>query len=184
MNWLLLPDLLCLLVCAIGAVTDLREYRIPNWLTGSGVLLGLIVNYAVIAAYLGPAAGFRLGLGHAALGAAVLFAVFGLFGLLRLVGLGDVKLMAAVGALLRWPLALWALVYVVLAGGLLALVVAALRGRLKATFSGLFRRGTRAVERDEEGFPAAAHRLPYGVAILLGAGWAVAARYVPALRIP
>jgi Flp pilus assembly protein protease CpaA len=72
-----------LLLILIAAVTDLRNRTIPNWLTGAGVVAGLII--APIAALKG-----------AGLGLLIQVPLF-YFGF---IGGGDVKLMAASGALL------------------------------------------------------------------------------------
>ena len=53
--------------------------------------------------------------------------------LLGATGAGDVKLMAAVGALLGPDGILWAFLYTTIAGGAIALVIAAWRGRLQTT---------------------------------------------------
>ncbi len=116
----LVPDVVCVLMCATATVTDVRSYRIPNWLTLAGVVLGLVLNPTLHSLKLGPIAGVKLGLLSSVTGSLLLLISFGVLGTINFVGFGDVKLMAAVGALLRWPVALWALAYVTLAGGVLA----------------------------------------------------------------
>lgn len=175
-----LVDALCLAACAIATVTDLRDYRIPNWLTFSALGAGLALNpLAQLVAH--GAGGASAGALSAVAGCLLLLLVFGLFGALRFVGMGDVKLMAAVGALVGWPLALAALIYVTLAGGLLALVYALGRGQLGAVLGNILRVGRRALRRSNEELPL--HRIPYALAILLGSAWAVATRYWPGLRL-
>jgi prepilin peptidase CpaA len=177
----LAPDLVCVVCCLVAAVTDLRSRTIPNWLTLGGILAGLLLN-TVLAGVLG--AGWLTGLLSATGGALLLLIVFGLLGLINFVGMGDAKLMAAVGACLRWPLALWALAYVALAGGLIAIIYALLRGRLGQVFRNLGILGRRIVKRDAEEKEVELHRIPYALAILLGTIWAVAARYLPSVRVP
>ena len=46
---------------------------------------------------------------------------------LRMLGAGDVKALMAIGAMLGWPLAGWALAYSILGGGLIALMVLLVR---------------------------------------------------------
>lgn len=75
--------------CA-AAVTDLRERRIPNWLVVLGTLAGLLVNTI----FFGSAGALASGQG---IGLALLLSV-PMFAL-RAMGGGDVKLMAAIGAL-------------------------------------------------------------------------------------
>lgn len=178
---LIVVDALCLVACGVATYTDLRSYRIPNWLTLSAVAAGLLVNpLAQLAASGVP--GVQAGALSAFAGGLLTFLVFGLFGALRFVGMGDVKLMAGVGALLGWPLAIAALIYVTLAGGVLGLAYAVGRGQLGAVLGNVFRVGRRLVRPGSEG-ELELHRIPYALAILAGAAWAVASRYWPGVRL-
>jgi prepilin peptidase CpaA len=171
-------------VCLAGTVTDLRESRIPNRLTVAAALAGLLLNgllFGLLGGTLGAAA---LGSVAALAGGGVCLLVFGLLGAIHFMGFGDVKLMAAVGALLRWPLALVALVDVALAGGLVALGFALGRRRLRQVAGNLLRLGRRAVRPRRAGPALELHRVPYALAILLGTLWSVLSRYLPALRWP
>ena len=112
-------------IVATAAVIDFRTRRIPNWLTLSAVLLGLVLQ-TLLRGLPGLLTGF-LGL---LVGAGLFFIPFALGGM----GPGDVKLMAAVGAFLGPPGALWAALMTGVAGGVLALVWAALHGRLARAF--------------------------------------------------
>ena len=85
----MLAKLLLELLVVVAAYLDLRDRRIPNWLTGTGVLVGLGSNY-----YQSGWPGLRNGL----LGLSAAFALYALLFALRAMGGGDVKLMAAVGA--------------------------------------------------------------------------------------
>ena len=76
-------------VAAVGAVKDVRGRTIPNWLTYSGLLMGL----AVRASALGWA-GLRAGLLGVLVGGGIFYLLFVVGGM----GGGDVKLMAAVAA--------------------------------------------------------------------------------------
>lgn len=177
----ILVDVLCIAACVIATVTDLRAYRIPNWLTVGAIIAGLVLNpLAQLAVHGG--AGAKVGALSAVAGCVLMLLVFGLFGALRFVGMGDVKLMAGVGALVGWPLAMGALIYVTLAGGVLAMAYALGRGQLTAVLGNIFRVGRRVLHRGaaEE---VVLHRIPYALAILAGSTWAVATRYWAALRL-
>jgi len=107
-----------------GALIDLRCRRVPNPLTVGTALLGVACAALHLTGVSVPAslAGFALGLllmmpGH----------------LIGATGAGDVKLLAAMGTLLGPAGIGFAFLYTAVAGGLLALIVAATRGRLWAT---------------------------------------------------
>ena len=176
------PDVVCVLICVVAVVTDLRDRRIPNWLTLPAILAGLVIN-AVLPALAGISV--TTGLVSAVAGCLLLLLSFGFLAAIRFVGMGDVKLMAAVGALLRWPTAVWALAYVAVAGGGVAIVYTLVGGKLAPVCGNLVRLGRRAVRRGK-GEPAKVelHRIPYALAILIGATWAAAIKYFPFLAVP
>jgi len=99
-------------VGAVAVVEDLRSRRIPNWLIASGIAAGLLCG--------GARAGWP-GLGMASAGAATGFVLFLVFYLLGGMGAGDIKLLAAFGALLGPAEIFTAAVLAAAAGGLLAL---------------------------------------------------------------
>ena len=106
-----------------AAVSDWTSRRIPNWITFTLVLTGL----AQAAFGTGP-----VGIGGAAAGVGVAFALTFIYFALGAMCAGDVKLLAGVGA---W-LGPWGAIQVFLAeaiiGALLAFVQAASKGRLRA----------------------------------------------------
>src|SRR5438309_11683908 len=77
------------LLALIAGWTDLRSHRIPNWLTVSGLLVGIGSNTLV--------SGWS-GMKASLLGAAVGLALLLPFVLLRSLGAGDWKLAGALGA--------------------------------------------------------------------------------------
>jgi prepilin peptidase CpaA len=157
--------LLALMVLA--AVVDARHYRIPNLITGAGMVLGLLVTMVE-----GP--GTLIGLGRGLAGLALgLVALLPLY-VLSIAGAGDVKLMAMVGAFLGVPDVLPALLFVIVTGGVLALGVAIRRGLTRRTIANLVllvRAATATAMTGVRGTDTqmmSAGRLPYAVCICVG----------------
>jgi prepilin peptidase CpaA len=115
-----------LLAVVVGAAAyDVRYRRIPNWLSVSGVLIGLAMNTFLYQGW----PGLRFALAGMAAG----FGVYLVLYMLRAMGAGDVKLMAAVGALVGWED--WFAIFLITAilGGVMALILVTVRRRVKTT---------------------------------------------------
>jgi len=115
-----------LLTLVLGAaVYDVRYRRIPNWLTVSGVLAGIAMNTFL---YQGLP-----GLIFALKGLLLAFVSYVALYALHAMGAGDVKLMAAVGAIVGWEN--WFGIFLITAviGGIMSLILVASRGRVKKT---------------------------------------------------
>ena len=108
-----LPVFLAGVLGLAASTTDLRGRTVPNWLTYSGVLCGLL--------WYGTTEGFR-GAGFSLAGATVGFASLLAFFLMGGMGGGDVKLLAAFGALMGPGLILRALLWIALFGSAIAAV--------------------------------------------------------------
>jgi prepilin peptidase CpaA len=119
--------LAALLGLAVGF--DLHTRRIPNRLVGVGILAGLSLSVGVW--WSGTALAMVPSPLVAVAGLLTGFLLFLPFHLLRVLGAGDVKLMAMVGVWLGPAATLQATVYVLLAGGVLALAMACWTGRLR-----------------------------------------------------
>jgi len=104
---------------SVAVVTDLRRRRIPNWLTAATFAAGLLLNV-----WLDGLPGGLSALGGAALGFVLLFPFYAI----RAMGAGDVKLLAALGALLGPHDLVSVAVYGAIVGGLMSLVVMAWAG--------------------------------------------------------
>jgi prepilin peptidase CpaA len=116
-----------LLVMLLGAAMfDVRYRRIPNWLTAGGVVLGVALN-----AVIGPP---EAGLGFSLAGLGVAFGIYVALYALRAMGAGDVKLMAAIGAMVGWERWFGIFFVTALIGGVMALILLLARRRLKQTF--------------------------------------------------
>lgn len=150
----------------IATVVDVRERRVPNVLTMTLASIGLLLAMAGAGTV-----GLGASLGGLALGLALLLPPH----VLGATGAGDVKLLAAFGALLGPAGVFDAFLRAALAGGVIALGVAVARGRLRETLQGtallVTTRSRVAVAMIEN--PAANNRFPYAPAIALGAALTV-----------
>ncbi len=115
------------LAVLVATVTDLRSRRIPNWLTVSTLVLGFALN-AVIA-YPSPVEGVWL----AAKGFALAFGLNLVMYMLHMTGAGDVKLLAAIGAMVGLSDFVLIFLLTALLGGVLAIALMFVKGRVKQT---------------------------------------------------
>ena len=174
------PGVVVLVVLLVMAtVIDWRTYRIPNWLTVGGMVFGLIYN--TVAA--GPAlSGLLLALAGLGVGLVVLLPLY----VLRVMGAGDVKLMAMVGAFMGVPDIVYAVLYALIAGGIAALGFALYRRafrRMTANVADIVQAmafAAMAGGRPTGHMPAQASigKLPYGINICVGT---IASLVVPQL---
>lgn len=124
--------LFCALMLAL-AMIDFDHMLLPDKLTWPGIVLGILLQPFVPWAQLwegpwGAMAGGALG---ALVGSGLLLAVWIGWYLLRHeegMGLGDVKMLAAIGAFLGWKGVLVALFFAALAGAVVGLVLMAVQG--------------------------------------------------------
>ncbi len=121
-------EVLLLAAVLVAALTDLRWRRIPNWLTVSTLALGFVLNALI--AYPAPMEGVWV----AGKGFALAFGLNLVMYMLRMTGGGDVKLMAAIGAVVGTSDFLGIFLLNALIGGVLGLVLAAVKGRARQTF--------------------------------------------------
>jgi prepilin peptidase CpaA len=103
-----------LIVVAIASIGyDLRTHRIPNFITFTAMVLGLVL-YAVV----GGMSGFLDAFGGLGIGLGVFLIVYIMGGM----GAGDVKLMGGMGSLLGVEKTIFALLSTALIGGILAII--------------------------------------------------------------
>jgi len=153
------------LTASTGAVFDICSRRIPNALTASAIVAGLAAH-ALLDGLPGLATSLEAGL--------ICGLVFFLFFLAGGMGAGDVKLMTALACMMGLSNVASLMLLTALSGGVLAVVLALVRGRMKETLSNI---GSLLVHHCTHG--VAPHpdlnldnpqtlRLPYGVAIASG----------------
>jgi prepilin peptidase CpaA len=166
--WIAIP---VVVTTALAVGADVRTRRIPNLLTGPALLLGLVVNTVWRGGH-GALDGLE---GMAIAGAMLLPGWF-----MGWMGAGDVKLVAAVGAWLGFPLGVIAALASLMAGGVIALVVATRHGVLKRSLFGAAMLGSWVATGSLKSAPppvTSGVRFPFAAAVLAGS---VAALWVHA----
>lgn len=139
--WLLTQRLVltALLITMFG--TDLETQRLPNVLTLPGVVVGFLFSFMVAPGPVDSALGIALGGGVLLAIRAGWKVTTGVDGM----GLGDVKMLAMVGAFLGWQQVLVVLLFSSLSGAVIGILLTTLQGK------------------------SLQHRLPFGTFIAIGA---------------
>lgn len=158
----MLLGILLFLLLIVASFTDIRSHKIYNWSTFPAIILGLGFNMSLFG---------WLGLRESLIGLGVGFALLFIFYLGGMIGGGDVKLLAAVGALKGPSFVLWGGLYGAAIGGVIALFSLIWRRRLrwglKRVFHlllGFFIPYLKPLPLERKGSPL----LPYGLFIALG----------------
>lgn len=141
--------------CIVASFFDIRQRRIPNWLTATIAVSAIAVN-----AFGGPrSVGMSLAImAVLTVAGTVVYSRGGIGG-------GDIKLAIAASALLSFPLCVPFLLYTAIGGGLLAIAYLVARGKTQAI--------SRTVLMATMGAPGPppnkAETMPYAVAFAFGA---------------
>lgn len=152
----MLKIILTFLLVIIAAVYDYRSRRIPNLLTMPAMVAGLALN-----ACLSGGTGLEQSLLGLLLGVGLLLIPFAIGGM----GAGDVKLLAAVGALNGPHFVLFTCIYGAIAGGVMAVVLLLLKGRAQAVFANV----VSTLVIPGQSLAKTNLGIPYGIAIGIGA---------------
>lgn len=153
------------LISVVAAGTDLAKGRIYNWLTAPAMLGGLVAS----AVHAGLS-----GLGDSAAGIGLGLVLYGWMFFIGMMGAGDVKLLMALGAWGGGVYCFRVAVLSVLVGGVLALILMAVRGRLLGFVRKIYAYlVSLAVKELETAFPKIDRKqtMPYGVPIAIAAIW-------------
>jgi len=155
------------LVLAVSTFTDLRSRRIPNWLSLPFLAAGLAVSVV-------PKSWHGIGFVSSLEGMGLGLLLFGTLAFMGGMGMGDVKLCAAIGAWVGPKQLFVALVLTGIVGGVMAVVWAISGGFLGELFSGtsdlLFRwkKREKGVEPEHTLANPLARKMPYAPAIAIG----------------
>ena len=154
-------------VLGVATVTDLRSRRIPNWLVFPFLVAGLALSFA-------PASWHGIRFVQSLEGMGLGLFLFGILALMGGMGMGDVKLCAAIGAWVGPQQMFFALVLTGIAGGIIAVTWAAMGGFLGELFSGSAnlmlgwkKRGMKLNPEQTLANPKA-RKMPYAPAIAIG----------------
>lgn len=161
--WLLLAVAL-----VISVVTDVSSRRIRDFITYPTIVIALGLRWLKGVGDL--ESGLISGL-VASVASGALFALLSWRG--GGFGWGDVKLVAAVGAVFGYPLIMGALIFISLAGCLQAIVTLMWDGAVWDTLRAFGSRWGQRLKLTRNAVPSPARRIPYGVAIALGSFWAM-----------
>ena len=114
-----------LIMLAVAIYFDIRTERIPNWLVAAGTVVALTLH-----AVNSGASGLLTSVGGLSIAMVILLPFY----IAGVMGAGDVKLMAAVGAFTGVQLALLAVGFAFGIGGLQAVAILVLRGTGRLTW--------------------------------------------------
>lgn len=153
------------LVLLISSVSDLLYRRIPNILTYSTIIIGMMVYFIF---------GGANGLLFSLYGFLLAFTLFIIPYMAGAMGAGDVKLMAAVGAILGWENTLISIVFITLTGGVMSLAFILCNNSFKSTLQGIYTSivlmiGQKRISAfKHNNNQTIQYGIPYGVAISFG----------------
>jgi prepilin peptidase CpaA len=142
--------------------TDMKYRKIFNGITLPGILFGLL--FGLLAGFPGAFVNRLIGFGAG-------FVIFFVMFLSGYMGGGDVKLVAAIGALTGYPFIVDAIFFGILAGGLYAVIYMIVKKRFLENMRSIFRfivsfinpwRQTHSLKREDS------LKIPYGVCISVG----------------
>ncbi|PAV28973.1 hypothetical protein CIL05_13410 [Virgibacillus profundi] len=109
------PHFIILIILLLAvAYYDIAHQRIPNWLSMSGVLTGIIYHLAF-----NQLDGFIHAVSGALVGGVILLILY----IFKAIGAGDVKLFAAIGAITGVLFTLYAIMYSIIFAGIIGIIV-------------------------------------------------------------
>jgi prepilin peptidase CpaA len=137
MLWLRVFLIAAIVVSAIGAWFDVKRSYIPNWITVGGIAAGLIGHSVLGLAHGGVQEGLR-GLVFSVLGAFAASIIPLFLYRAKAIGGGDVKLLAAIGAICRPLIGIEAVFYAFVVAALYAPARLVYEGKLFKTIGNAF----------------------------------------------
>jgi prepilin peptidase CpaA len=126
-------EALLLAMVLAAAVYDVRYRKIPNWITLLGCVLGVLLNTFPGLLYHHFLSADWSGLWFSLKGFGLAFGIYVVLYALRAMGAGDVKLMAAAGAIAGWQNWFGIFIITAVVGGVMSLILITVSGRVKKT---------------------------------------------------
>lgn len=165
-EWVTMGLLSVVLIAA--AITDCRTHLVPKWLTYPAILAGLV--WSTVAGAIDPQIGSAVaGLQNSAMALGLAILAFGALYAAGGLGGGDVKLMAAVGAIgASWQVLLATAFYAFIIGAIIAVFLMVARGLFKQTVSRIWGAALMAGARTKAEFPDDSPRVPFALAVCIG----------------
>jgi prepilin peptidase CpaA len=117
-------NVILLMLITSSGFCDLKERKIPNKITFTGILIGIAFNL-----FTGGWTGLLQGILGLFAGLAIFFLPFAIGGM----GAGDVKLMGAIGALMGWKFSVLTALYSAIVGSIMVLIHLFYTGKLRET---------------------------------------------------
>lgn len=160
-----MADFTALIIAGIAALWDIRTGRIPNLITMPALVFGIIINI-----YYSGLAGLGMSMSGLAAGFLLLIILY----VMGAMGAGDVKLLAAIGALVGPMAVLYVFLYTAAAGGLIALGLLFIRRQWKDVLFNMFLSiqslsVNSLLHGQRQKLPASSGiKFPYGIAIFIG----------------
>lgn len=155
-------------VATTAAVTDLRTGLIPNRLTYPAIVLGLVF-WPVVGLIVADANAWELGR-EAWVGMLSGLIPYALLVLTAGLGGGDMKLMAAVGAVsARWEVVLSTTVYALVVAVVMAVFIMVRRGVVRQTLARVFSAALLAGSRVKADLPENGPKVAFAAAVAVGA---------------
>lgn len=109
-----LQDYVLAVFLIVAFIVDVKYYKVPNWLSAGGVLVGILLHLAMDGID---------GLIFSFLGLLVAGGIFMLLYVFKAIGAGDVKLFAAIGATVGMRMVLYMMMYSIIVAGILAIII-------------------------------------------------------------
>jgi prepilin peptidase CpaA len=148
-----------LAIVGIAVASDLKSWKIPNWLVLAGIATGCFISVM--------ARGIVAGMKYSMIGLVIPVVVLILLFFIRALGAGDIKLLASVGTFVGTDIGL-IILYSFISGGVLAIYYIIKNLIFSAVFHSKLSKATSVKRTTNEKWKDGKHRVHFSIAILAG----------------